>query len=429
MSLTLSLPLVLALFPLVTLSSLHSHLQGLKMVHLVFRHGDRTPVDPYPNDPYKDRKFWPVGFGQLTPGGKMRHFELGQWLRERYSGYLSKDYDEEEVYVRSTDVDRTLMSAQANLAGLYPPTPSQRWNKDLAWQPIPVHTVKESEDFLLSSHADCPRFTRLQKELLRSQEFRDIYETNRDLFEHVSRNTGKNITDIVELDYVYDTLSIEAQNNLSLPDWTSGYFPGGKFKELSDMSFWVDTWTHELKRLKGGPFVKEMLKHHSQVLDGTMTPAKRKLFMYSGHDTTVAPILHALDLFHPPIAPVFAACILFELLDRDGPVLRISYRNESSREPYILTVPGCSELCPLNRFKELTASIIPADLQAECGVGSGEEEEAGGIPLLEQRVTFIAAVSSSMMAVVVLLSVVALICCRRKNDLSGKYERIGEDGE
>ncbi len=28
---------------------------------------------------------------------------------------------------------------------------------------------------------------------------RDIYEANKDLFEHVSRNTGENITDIVNL--------------------------------------------------------------------------------------------------------------------------------------------------------------------------------------------------------------------------------------
>lgn len=32
----------------------------------IFRHGDRTPVEPYPTDPWKDAKWWETGFGQLT---------------------------------------------------------------------------------------------------------------------------------------------------------------------------------------------------------------------------------------------------------------------------------------------------------------------------------------------------------------------------
>ena len=110
-----------------------SSLEGLKLVHLLYRHGDRTPCGGYPTDPYKDPSNWPVGLGQLTSVGKRMHFELGQWLRERYDGFLSSNYSEEEIYVRSTDVDRTLMSAQSNLAGLYPPEGYWEWNPDLAW--------------------------------------------------------------------------------------------------------------------------------------------------------------------------------------------------------------------------------------------------------------------------------------------------------
>ena len=51
-----------------------------------------------------------------------------------------------QVYVRSTDFDRTLMSAEANLAGLFPPDGIQRFNPNISWQPIPVHTVPIAED-------------------------------------------------------------------------------------------------------------------------------------------------------------------------------------------------------------------------------------------------------------------------------------------
>lgn len=51
-----------------------------------------------------------------------------------------------QVYVRSTDFDRTLMSAEANLAGLFPPNGMQRFNPNISWQPIPVHTVPIAED-------------------------------------------------------------------------------------------------------------------------------------------------------------------------------------------------------------------------------------------------------------------------------------------
>uniref|UniRef100_A0A0K8V6W7 Lysosomal acid phosphatase n=1 Tax=Bactrocera latifrons TaxID=174628 RepID=A0A0K8V6W7_BACLA len=34
--------------------------------HVLFRHGDRTPIEPYPTDPWKNREYWPVGWGELT---------------------------------------------------------------------------------------------------------------------------------------------------------------------------------------------------------------------------------------------------------------------------------------------------------------------------------------------------------------------------
>ena len=51
-----------------------------------------------------------------------------------------------QLYVRSSDVDRTIMSAECVLTGMYPTIPQQSWNPDYRWQPTSQHTVPQGED-------------------------------------------------------------------------------------------------------------------------------------------------------------------------------------------------------------------------------------------------------------------------------------------
>lgn len=58
------------------------------------------------------------------------------------------EYSNKDIYIRSTSVDRALMSAAVNLAGLYPPSADQKWNNKLGtlWQPIPIHSIPQDLD-------------------------------------------------------------------------------------------------------------------------------------------------------------------------------------------------------------------------------------------------------------------------------------------
>lgn len=61
---------------------------------------------------------------------------------------MPTQYSKNDVHIRSTSVDRALMSAAVNLAGLYAPNSDEQWNSNLGklWQPIPIHSIPRSLD-------------------------------------------------------------------------------------------------------------------------------------------------------------------------------------------------------------------------------------------------------------------------------------------
>lgn len=74
-------------------------------------------------------------------------YNLGRQLRERYNDLLGPYYSPQWLYVRTTDKDRTHMSAQTFLAGLYPPIGSKLWSSIVNnWQPIPIHSFPLEND-------------------------------------------------------------------------------------------------------------------------------------------------------------------------------------------------------------------------------------------------------------------------------------------
>ncbi len=82
----------------------------------------------------------------MTAAGIQQHYRLGKYFRTRYGSILNSTYIASEIYVRSTDYDRTLMSAQSNLIGLYPL--SNISNETVPIQPIPIHTAAMKDDFV-----------------------------------------------------------------------------------------------------------------------------------------------------------------------------------------------------------------------------------------------------------------------------------------
>ncbi|XP_051771038.1 lysosomal acid phosphatase-like [Ctenopharyngodon idella] len=341
----------------------------LKFVTVLYRHGDRSPIEAYPTDPYKESD-WPQGFGQLSQEGKKQHYELGQFLKKRYRGFLSESYNRHEIYIRSTDLDRTLMSAEANLAAMFPPSSSEEFIPGLKWQPIPVHTVPEDKDLLLPFPLrNCPRYIQLMNETENSDIFHKMTVTYKTFIEMVRNKTALKTVSVDSVWIVYDTLFCESKHGKLPPDWVTPDVME-TLKVLNDFSYQIMFGVYKRKeksRLQGGLLLDQIIKNLSAAASDNKQ--KLKMMVYSAHDTTIVALQEALGVFSG-LQPPYASCHLIELHQEENGMFSVEmfYRNDSTVEPYAVTLPGCSQRCPLQSFVRLTRDVIPQDWNEECQI-------------------------------------------------------------
>nr|CAD7407744.1 unnamed protein product [Timema poppensis] len=216
------------------------------------------------------------------------HFELGSWLRRRYSNLLPATYNLRDIYVLSTDLDRTLMSAESNLAGLYPATDP---TSPLRAQPVPIRSRPGRDDDV---RGDC---------------IRKSFDPD---FQYIRLHTGVNKVGIIEACLLQDVLTIEQVHNMTLPEWTEGL---DRMRLESLMNFVVGVLpsaTREIQRLNSGNLIGELINHMVQKRNNSLSP-NREMFMYSAHDITLSGIQMALGVYEAYPIP-FAAAVLIELL-------------------------------------------------------------------------------------------------------------------
>lgn len=147
--------------------------------------------------------------------GKRQLFDLGKFLRRRYKTILGDEYSPDKVYVLSSDHDRTLMSAEALLAGLFYPSVEETFVENIPWQPIPVHTINEEQDYILGVSKECPKYDYLmEKHLQNSEKMQQIFTKYKNLLDYWSEKSGTNITTLLDCYYLRDTFTIEKNHGM-----------------------------------------------------------------------------------------------------------------------------------------------------------------------------------------------------------------------
>lgn len=121
-----------------------------------------------------------------------------------------------DIYVQSSDVDRTLMSAQSTLAGFYPPFGNKIWNRNLLWQPIPVHTISAGTDHLIAGQVPtCPSYQNALNQYMASEEMRQFENSIQPMYDYLTINTGTEINNMFLLGMVRDAWLCESVHNFT----------------------------------------------------------------------------------------------------------------------------------------------------------------------------------------------------------------------
>ncbi|KAI6185061.1 Histidine acid phosphatase [Aphelenchoides bicaudatus] len=195
--------------------------------------------------------------------------QLGKKLRTKYIDMhklVSPYFSTKEVYFRSSDTNRTLLSAMINSIGFYG---NGRRGIDypgidgwpVGYVPVPVHTIAWKEDNLFNQYIRCTRAEIARKLLIQSPFYRSLKMKTKSLFDELSRITNKTTT-LENCYFLYDAWHVHRLYNVPMPpEFTDDLY--AQFEEvehiMNDLQFGVGIHPfngmdlrRELTLLRGG---------------------------------------------------------------------------------------------------------------------------------------------------------------------------------
>ncbi|XP_023271649.1 lysophosphatidic acid phosphatase type 6 [Seriola lalandi dorsalis] len=350
----------------------------LKLVQVLFRHGARTPLKsipdvmevqwvptlleppahthinyvvtdlhggPRPTAPVEDsyrRNILTGGTfpGQLTTVGMQQLYELGKRLRRRYVEeipFLNPTFSPAEVYVRSTNIVRTIESAKCLIAGLF-----QQKQKEI----VHILTTEAESEILYPNYHGCKLLKILGSH--RWAESSTLPDIAADL-QRIQDALGIAAHQHVDFILIRDDMVARETHGLPCPPVLDTWRNKVEKRAVDMICHIYEPSKRENLQLSVGPLLHILLANIDEKLQDTSSESKRKLFLYSAHDTSLIPCLMALGIFDMRWPP-YAADITLELHQHqqtNEAFVKVSYIGQDQ------LIPGCSGVyCPLQEFKQ-----------------------------------------------------------------------------
>ncbi|XP_034171419.2 luciferin 4-monooxygenase isoform X2 [Osmia lignaria lignaria] len=293
--------------------------------------------------------------------GKMRAHRLGKMLRQRYDKFLGKAHYG-EVYAISTDFDRTKISLQLVLNGLYPPATNEARDQ-IHWSPVATLYYPSLLDTVLFSQL-CPTYVKELQRVKKSAAIVKKLSEYNDLLEHLYKETGNSRDDpIMMVTTLYQLLVSQRSMNISLPEWATENVQK-RMEEIVRLDFETQSYTTQMKRLNGGPIVKRFIENIRNKTDKTGP----KIYLYSGHDLNIAGFAKANGFTEPKI-PTYGSAIIVETLKSPLGVrfIRMYLWIGTTEELIPYKIPKClQKYCPFELYVAYMQNVIPTNGESEC---------------------------------------------------------------
>ena len=393
----------------------------------LFRHGSRGP-----NDAIWDTTWLPSECSSLTAVGARQHYVLGKVLREEYTNrygpdFLVSTYRPDKVYVRSTDVERTIMSAYSHLYGIFegdgythdqvpggdgilPPyqnmTLINKINnlvKDgpalpFRYLPYPDHTL-QFPDKVLATESICHNFGGWRNTNINSNTYKAMIAAFSSTLNKL-RDMGYHLDDWFTLNDFADTIIVDYHENRTMPSnltWDSDI--------IQDVNFlyeWGTVFTQFGQDIQKQVLSTPILDYIFDAVNGSVNGTSNlQLVLLSAHDDTLLTALTPLGvvtpaclyenflswkatkkLIHPEcLYPTFASNFRVEVFNVTIPYVRLYYGGQE-----LWLCNGKASYCTVDQFAQLVKTATNSgNLQtfdALCnntGVAAGKVKTVGEV--------------------------------------------------
>jgi acid phosphatase len=298
--------------------------------------------------------------GQLTEIGSQQHVQLGNNERTLYVdtyGLLPPTLNASMIWLRSTDVYRTLTSAQSHLYGLYPPGTA---GEDVGV--LQINTIDQNTDDLVGNTVTCPYLNTMLAEIMNSSAWQANLQANAQLINQLTKAFNTTPPGFQEL---MDSLYARYCHNLSMPVGVTL----DMFEQIVAAANWETNYilTYPLySNLSLGSFALEVLNNIQNAVNNPDQAVK--YFLFSAHDSTVGPLMALLGGFDH-VWPPYASHIEFELWQSNSQpsqfFVQVKYNGE------IPVLPGCgAQMCPVQLFSKVVLNNVPANMHELCTQGA-----------------------------------------------------------